>query len=409
MIDLTQGEGNKRVRKRNKKPTKSQLAAQAYRLPGHGGDGSRPAPYPLPPHARQPISKEDNLAMDCDDDFQPQAPPVQTNFTTKATEQPQPQHPRALLPPRGATATSLSPSSSSLRTRGSLDLDANIDPALRVPVASPTSGSSKVSHLSHITPGSPVVQTPQVQAQPMMLPRPPHHSPYHRPLMPHQQSQTRGAGRQPSQASVPTSHIPHTRLSMSSLPHGQTNPQRKAAAALAQQQQSQQQRARAPRLPPMRTLSQSPDPTSSEPTYTSPLPSSPPPTASGPPTSPLRPTAGFARFARAPTGFAAAPVFGRPPPSASLSTPIRPLVVSDATNTSSSSSSSSSSATAPAAAEGEAGGKRRFVPPPPRAGIEYVQREGGGLVTAHRPSGRYDECTVGWLGCLDRVNADDTD
>ncbi|KAH9063630.1 hypothetical protein EDB87DRAFT_1557719 [Lactarius vividus] len=76
MIDLTQGEGNKRVRKRNKKPTKSQLAAQAYRLPGQGGDSRRPTPYPpLPTHARQPTFKEDNLAMDCDDDYQPQAPP----------------------------------------------------------------------------------------------------------------------------------------------------------------------------------------------------------------------------------------------------------------------------------------------------------------------------------------------
>ncbi|KAH9030813.1 hypothetical protein EDB84DRAFT_186799 [Lactarius hengduanensis] len=153
----------------------------------------------------------------------------------------------------------------------------------------------------------------------------------------------------------------------------------------------------------MRTLSQSPDPTSSEPAYTSPPPS-PPSTAAGPPTSPLRPTGGFARFARAPIAFTSAPVFGKPPPSASPSTHIRPLVVSDAANTSSSSSSSSSVATAPAAAEGE--GRRRFVPPPPRAGIEYVQREGGGLVTARRPSGRYEEGTIDWLGSLDRVKAD---
>ena len=345
--------------------------------------------------------------MDCDDDYQPQAPPVQTNFIPKATEQPQPQQPRTLLSPRGAAAMSLSPSTSSLRSRELPDLDTNIDPTLRPPVAAPASRLSKVPHLPLIPPSTPVVQAPQVQAQQMMLPRPPHHSPYHRPLLPHQQSQTQVAGPQRSQAVETTSH----RLSLSSIPHGQTNPLHKAAAAPAQQQQLQRQRqaarvpahvsptqaqARAPRLPPMRTLSQSPDPTSSEPTHTSPPPpTSPPSTTPAPPTSPPRPTAGFARFARAATGFAAAT-----PHSASLSAPIRPLFVSGAPNTpSSSSSSSSSAATAPVTAEGEGGG-RRFVPPPPRAGIEHVQREGGGLVTARRPSGRYGEYTVDWLGRL---------
>jgi hypothetical protein len=365
MIDLTQGEGNKRVRKRNKKPTKSQLAAQAHRLPGQGGDAPRPAAQPLPPLASQPIPKDENIAMDCDD--QPQAPPMQTNFITKATEQPQPQHPPTLLPPRGAM-----PSTSSLRT----DLDANIDPTLRaVPVATPTSRSSQMSHLSHIPLSTPVVLNLQVQ---MMLPHPPYHSPYHRPLQPHQQSQTQGAG----------SH----RLPMSNLSHGQTNPQqRRAAAAPAQQQQqqvaparapaapAQTQARRAPRLPPMRTLSQSPDPTtiSSEPPHTSPPPTSPPPT------SPPRPAgAGFARFAAAPT---------------------RSFVMSDTPNTPSSSSSSSSAATAPA---GDGGGGRRFVMPPPRAGIEYVHRQGGGLVTARRPSGQYDQYTVNWLK-VNKVNTDE--
>ena len=397
MIDLTQGEGNKRVRKRNKKPTKSQLAAQAQRLPGQGVDDTpRPAIHPPPPHAQQPIPKEDNLAMDCDDDYQPQAPPMQTNFITKTTEQPQPQQPRTLIPPRGGGAMSFSPSTSSSRPREFPDLDANIDPALRAPVAAPTSRSSRVPHLSHIPPSTPVVLTPQVHGQQMVLPRPPHRSPYHRPLLPHQRSQTpQGTDLQRSQAAIPTSH----RLSIPGLPHDQTNPQRRAASALAQQQAARtsaaaQTQPRTPRLPPMRTLSQSPD---SEPTHTSPPPTSPPSTASGPPTSPPRPTtAGFARFARAPTGFAAT---GPPPHSASLSTSIRSLVVSDPPNTpSSSSSSSSSAATASALAEGDAAGGRRFVPPPPRAGIEYVQREGGGLVTARRPSGRYGEYTIGWLG-----------
>ena len=422
MIDLTQGEGNKRVRKRNKKPTKSQLAAQTYRLPGQGCDSSRlpPYPQPQPPHVPQPISKEDTQPMDCDDDYQPQAPPMQTNFTTKPPEQPQsqPQHARALLPPRGAATTPLSPSVSSLRPRELLDLDANIDPALRVPDATHASRSSKVPHPSHLPPGSPV----QTKAQQMLLPRPPHHSPYHRPFLHQQQSQAQGAGQQLSQTAAPPSHISHSRTSISGLPHDQMNPQRNAAAMLAHQQQSspQQQAAqppapvhtppaaaqaqtRTPRLPPMRTLSQSPDPTSTEPSHTSPPPPSSPPSISGPPTSPPRSTVGFARFAHAPTRFVPTLAFGD-----STSTPIRPLV-SHATHTPSSSSSSSSSsvATAPAAAaEGEGGNKRRFVPPPPRAGIEYVQREGGGLVTARRPSGRYGEYTIDWLGRFVKVNAD---
>ena len=418
MIDLTQGEGNKRVRKRNKKPTKSQLAAQAYRLPGQGGDSSRPPPYPQsqPSHAPQPISKEDTQLMDCDDDYQPQAPPMQTNFTTKPPEQPQsqPQHPRALLPPRGAATTPLSPSTSSLRPRELLDLDANIDPTLRVPDAAPTLRSSKVPHLSHLPSSSPV----QAKAQQLLLPRPLHHSPYHRPFLPHQQSHAQGAGQQLSKTAASLSHIPHSRASISDLPHDQMNPQRNAAAMLTHQRQSPQQQAaqppapahtpavaaqaqtRTPRLPPMRTLSQSPDLTSSEPSHTSP-PSSPPPSTSGPPTSPPQSMVGFARFARAPTRFAPTLAFGD-----SQSTPIRPLVVSHATHTPSSSSSSSSSSGATAAAEGEGGSKRRFVPPPPRAGIEYVQREGGGLVTARRPSGRYGEYTIDWLGRFVKVNAD---
>ena len=399
------------MRKRNKKPTKSQLTAHAHRLPGQGSDTSRPAPYP---HVRQPIFKDDNQAMDCDDDYQPQAPPMQSNFTTKTTEQPQPQHPRTLLPPRGAATPSLSPSTSSLRPREFPDIDANIDPALRVPAA-PTSGSSKAPHLSRMPPSSPA----QVQTQQMMLPRPPHHSPYHHSFLPHQQSQAQGVSPQRSQTTASTLQIPFVRVSMSSLSHGQTNLQR--TTVLTQQQQSPQQQAaqvpthtpaaqvqaRTPRLPPMRTLSQSPDPTSSKPTHTSPPPTSPPPTASGSPASPPRPTVnGFVRFARAPTRFASTLAFGESSQSASPSTPIRPLFVSDAIHTPSSSSSSSSAATAPAATECEGGGRRRFVPPPPRAGIEYVQREGGGLVTARRPSGRYDEYTVDWLGRLVRVNAD---
>lgn len=406
MIDLTQGEGNKRVRKRNKKPTKSQLAAQAYRLPGQGGDPLRPPPYPQPSHAPpQPISKEETQAMDCDDDYLPQAPPMQTNFTTKPTElpQPQPQHPRTLLPPRGAATI---PSNSSLRAREPPDLDANIDPALRVPDAAPTSRSSKVPHLSHLPPSSPVAKS-----QHMLLPRPPHHSSYPHPFLPHQQSQAQGAVQQRSQTTASPSHIPHARVPMSSLPHDQMNTQRQQSQQLPQQQAAQppartpaaQAQTRTPRLPPMRTLSQSPDPTSSEPSHTSPPPTSPPPSTSGPPTSPPRPTTGFERFARAPTRFAPTLPFSDSPQQTSPATPIRPLATY--IPPSSSSSSSSSVGTAPAPAEGEGGSKRRFVPPPPRAGIEYVQREGGGLVTARRPSGRYGEYTIDWLGRFVKVNA----
>ena len=171
-------------------PSHSFASADAYRLPGQGGNDLHPALRPLPPHAHQPILKEDDLSMDCNDDYQPQAPPVQTNFIPKATEQPQP---RTLLSPRGAAAMSLSPSTSSLRSRELPDLDTNIDPTLRPPVAAPASRLSKVPHLPPIPPSTPVVQNPQVQAQQMMLPRPPHHSPYHLPLLPHQRSQTQVA------------------------------------------------------------------------------------------------------------------------------------------------------------------------------------------------------------------------
>ena len=350
--------------------------------------------------------------MDCDDDYQPQAPPMQTNFLTRTTEQPQPQQPqpppRTLHPSRGAAPGSLSPSPSSLRPRELPDTDANIDPALRIPAAAPTSRSANARPMLHIPSNSPV----QVQAQQMMLPRPPHHSPYHRPFLPHRQSQAQGAGQQRSQTTASASHVSHVRVSMSSPPYGQTNQQRTGTTVLTHQQRSPQQQAaqapthnptaqvqvRTPRLPPMRTLSQSPEPTSSEPIHTSPPPTSPPPTVSGSPTSPPRPATGFVRFARAPTRFAPTLVFGESSQSASSSTPKRSSI-SDATHTPSSSSSSSFSsiATAPATFEGEAGSRRRFVPPPPRAGIEYAQREGGGLVTAHRASGRYDEYTIDWL------------
>lgn len=54
--------------------------------------------------------------------------------------------------------------------------------------------------------------------------------------------------------------------------------------------------------------------------------------------------------------------------------------------------------------EGRGGGgsRRHFVPPSARTGIEYVQRPGGGLVTARRTSEHHDERTVDWINRLDR-------
>lgn len=48
------------------------------------------------------------------------------------------------------------------------------------------------------------------------------------------------------------------------------------------------------------------------------------------------------------------------------------------------------------------GSRRQFAPLSPRPGIEYVQRADGGLITARRTSGRYDERSVEWLNRFNR-------
>ena len=44
----------------------------------------------LPPHSHQLIPKEDDLSVDCDDNYRPQPPSVKMNFIPKATEIPAP-------------------------------------------------------------------------------------------------------------------------------------------------------------------------------------------------------------------------------------------------------------------------------------------------------------------------------
>lgn len=69
MIDITQGEGNKRERKRNKKPTKAQLAAEAANSqlqgPSHPQDSNRQQSAPNTSSSAGQKSAED---MDVDDD-----------------------------------------------------------------------------------------------------------------------------------------------------------------------------------------------------------------------------------------------------------------------------------------------------------------------------------------------------
>ena len=122
------------------------------------------------------------------------------NFIPKATEISLPRLHRTPPLPLGAAAMSLSSPRSSLRTHEIPDLDTNIEPALTPSVAAPACRLSKVLHLPLIPPSSPVMQTPQTQAQQMMLLRAPHHSPYYRPLLPYRQFKIQVAGPRQSQA-----------------------------------------------------------------------------------------------------------------------------------------------------------------------------------------------------------------
>lgn len=459
MIDLTQGEGNKRVRKRNKKPTRGQLAAQAAaeafrastRLPGQG-DGPRPAPYPLPSHLPPP---QPQIIEDPNDDMY-QAPPMQTNFTTAApVEEPhhsplrssslqhaqpcgisprQRQRPEQLYPLTSTdhsstllhqNATQLLPSS-----HDTLGLDTNIDPMLRaLPKDSLGShgiaGPMTVSHHDVIPHrGGP---TPSMQPGAVQLPMPlqqqaasanrqaqltlpqPSLAPS-RPAYHHQLSSYQGTGSNTLQ-SISTPHMPqhspssafrHQELqSTSTLP--QPDPSRQMAPP--QQPAFTYAHAQAPRLPPMRTLSESPAPaTPSTQQTVSAL------GAVGGTTSQRQPQdPGFARFAaRVPAGFAK-PTFGKPtlignsPP---IGMPVRPLVLSEDRGQGHTEGEGGAERDVRAGVDdgrrsGGGGSRRHFVPPSPRLGIEYVQRADGGLITARRTPGRHDEGTVEWLNRLD--------
>ena len=139
----------------------------------------RLALHPLPPHPHQLFTKEDDLFVDCNDNYRPQALSVKMNFIPKATEISQNQLHRTPPLPHGAAAMSLSSPRSSLRPHEIPDVDTNIYPALTPSVAASACRLSKVPHLPLIPPSSPVMQTPQTRAQQMMLPCTPHHSPHY--------------------------------------------------------------------------------------------------------------------------------------------------------------------------------------------------------------------------------------
>jgi hypothetical protein len=420
MIDLTQGEGNKRVRKRNKKPTKGQLAAQAAaeayrasaRLPGQG-EGLRPAPYPLSSHSH--TRSQVDVEEDSGDDDQHQAPPVRTNFTTtNPTEEPHPsQLQNSALYQQPSTSPdrallSLHPNSMQLQPQSHimLDHDANIDPTLRV--------SPKVGHVvpaalhqnippqrslspSSIEPRAiqPLNTFANPQAQIIFNAHPPPHLPYINPsALLHS-----GTGPQPSQV-VAALHVPqHTQSLLCQQFQPLTTPPQPVAAV---PQAAPAQGHHTPRLPPMRTLSESPAP-STPPVQQQ---HQQPPSSSGsecaPQPPPQRqqqqdPVAGFGRYAHAPVAFSK-PTFGKPAiPVAPLILPLRALPISDKGNPRGDSPSAGGGQTG----DDEQRSRRRFVPPSPRPGIEHVHRAGGGLITARRTSERYDGCTVDWINRLD--------
>ncbi len=461
MIDLTQGEGNKRVRKRNKKPTKGQLAAQAAadayrasaRLPGQG-DGPRPAPYPTPQ-----IAKEGRG----DDDYR--APPMQTNFTTVVNsplpeEQQQQQQQQHHSSHSSSSTTSTTqqrqhsqPPRMSISSRqlhghqnaaqplpfspspDALGLDPTIDPTLR-PILSKDG-------LSHHTVGRPVTTAshydilfsrgqsvsgaPQIQQQAsagrqqaqVTLPPPPSHPTYHHQLSTHQGE---GPHASTSRAISTLSHIPqlpqHSHSFLQQQLQSDAPRQMQRTASPQQPIAPAQTQLQPTRLPPMRTLSESPAPTTpslrQQPT---------PPSLSTTqrqqqqqqqqqhPTMPTTTTSGFARFATAHSG---ADGFGKPtfgksarggnPPN--LMPMIRPLVLSEdkgqrRATESEGCGESSGHDKREREGQGIGGSRRNFIPPSPRPGVEYVQRADGGIVTARWTTGRHEECSVDWLNRLD--------
>lgn len=470
MIDLTQGEGNKRVRKRNKKPTKGQLAAQAAadayrasaRLPGQG-DGPRPAAYPTLSHAHpQPQIAEEDCGED-DDDCQPPAPPMQTNFVTVVSPLPEEQ-PHCSLHRGSSTTTTteqqhsqpLGMSISSRRLHGhqnvaqplpfssshdTLGLNPHIDPTLR-PLLSKDSLSHRtmggpVTAVSHYdilfsrgqsVPGTPEIQqqvsgSPQ-QAQVTLPPPPslalaPSHPTYHHQLLSHQ---GKGPHASTSRAVSTSSHIPQWPQHSPSLLQQQlqsdtprqmqmtTSPQQTSAPTQTQLQPT--------RLPPMRTLCGCPTPTTPSPSLqqqpTLPTLGTTQRQQQQGPTMATATTPGFARFASAqgstgvgtPT-FSKSALGGNPPNPMPI---MRPLVLSEdkgKRHATESEGHCDSARDDKREREGRGiggggGSRRNFVPPSPRPGIEYVRRVDGGLITARRTSGRHDEHSVGWLNRFNR-------
>jgi hypothetical protein len=460
MIDLTQGEGNKRVRKRNKKPTKGQLAAQAAadayrssaRLPGQG-DGPRPAPYPTPQIAKEGRDDDDYQAPPLPEEQQQQQQhhSLHRGSSTTTTTQQQ-QHSR---PPRMSTssrqlhghqnAAQPLPFSSS---HDALGLDPNIDPTLRHilskdglshhAVGRPVTAASHYDiPFSH---GQSVSGTPQIQQQASVgrqqaqvtLPPPPSlalapsHPTYH-----HQPSTHQGEGSHAStsRAISTLSHIPQLPQHSPSFLGQQLlsdAPRQMQRTASPQQPTAPTQTQLQPtRLPPMRTLSESPAPTTSslslrqQPT---------PPTLSTTQrqsqqgsTTATTTTSGFARFATAHGGHGLGkPTFGKSarggnPPN--LMPMIRPLVVSEdkgqrrATvreGCGESSGHDKREREHEREGQGIGGTRRNFIPPSPRPGVEYVQRADGGLITARWTSGGHEECSVDWLNRLDRGDGSGT-
>jgi Forkhead domain len=460
MIDLTQGEGNKRVRKRNKKPTKGQLSAQAaaeayrasVRLPGQG-DGPRPVPYPTPSqaHSQKQIAEE---TRGNDDEYQ--APPMQTNFATVVNsptleERPPPPHSRlrsSTTTPaqqrQHARASGVSTSSRQLHghqnaaqpfpfphSHDTLGLDPNIDPTLR-PILSKDGLSHHavgrpIAAASHYDIPFPRGQTVsgaseqalanRQQAQ-VTLPPPPSltlassHSTYHHHQLPSHQGT--GPHASTSQAVSTSPHIPQH--SPSSLQQLQPNVPRQVQMIAAPQQLATltQTLLQPPRLPPMRTLSESPAPTT-RPLSLQQQPA--PPTLSTTQqqqdsTTATATASEFARFssAHAPTGFGK-PTFGKSALGGNLPNlppMLRPLVLSEDKGkrrvTESGGRGDFAVDDKHERERGIGGGgvsRRHFVPPSPRPGVEHVQRADGGLITARRTSERHDECTVEWIKRLD--------
>jgi hypothetical protein len=231
---------------------------------------------------------------------------------------------------------------------------------------------------------------------------------YHHQFLPPHQGTTTPNTPQAGSATTPhlRQHSPsaafrHPELQpTSTLPQADTS--QVSIAASQQQPAFAHDQAQARRLPPMRTLSESPAPTTAQRQRQD-----------------VTGVTGFARFAaRAPTGFAN-PAFGKPTMPTGM--PVRPLLLSEDKGKQRVEGESGGASASAGAGEGEVstsdhagrsderrsgsasgGSRRHFVPPSPRVGIEYVQRADDGLITARRTSGRHNECTVDWLNRVDR-------